>query len=143
VRWLRALVLGLSALTTVAAGCGGEDLPPLEGGEELSLPTHSASDDGPAALIAGTVEFDEGTGCVFLVSYDEPVGIVWPENTRATRNPFRIVLADGRENHEGDHVEGSGGGDPGGVTAACSDIVTRADSFNWHEDLRIREASDR
>jgi hypothetical protein len=92
----------LAALVLLVPACGG-------GKEELELPVHEEWEDGMDALIGGTVEFDEATECVFLPGDGFRTLIVWPPGTRATRDPFIVVLADGREIREGDHVEGGGG----------------------------------
>jgi hypothetical protein len=133
-----SLVLVVLAL----AACGGSELPPLEGGEPLELPTHPESEDGPAAEVGGDVVFVEEPGCVFVEAYGERIGLVWPEDTRATRDPFRVMLSDGRVIREGDRVTGSGGGDPGGYGPnGCDAVVDRVDLLNWADDIVIRQAA--
>jgi hypothetical protein len=142
---MRLLQVAALASILLAAGCRGEDgLPPLEGGTELRLPTHPDWDEGPAALISGTVEFDEATGCLYLVSAEYRTLPVWPSGTRATRDPFRVVLADGREIREGDRIEAGGGGyafDIDAMNHCLSDDVGR-DMLNWDEDIVVRPSRE-
>lgn len=95
--------------------------------------------------MGGVVEFDAATGCVVLASrYGYRSRIVWPDGTWATRDPFVIVLADGREIHEGDYVEGGGGGygfDYEGPEE-CAEGAESVEAFNWHEDLVIRPSGE-
>lgn len=62
------------------------------------------------AIVAGIVEVDLDTGCIWL---SDPDGarypVVWPVGTVARSGPFEIVLADGQLVQAGDWVEGGGG----------------------------------
>jgi hypothetical protein len=141
---LYAAFLFLAWTVALVPACGGNDLPALEGGEELEVPTHPDWDDGPAAIAGGEVVFDSATGCVFLDSrFGYRSLAVWPHGTRATQDPFRIVLSDGREIREGDYVEGSGGGYGFDVDApaACLDDES-LEALNWAEELVIRPSAD-
>lgn len=127
----------------LAASCGGRE-DATGNGEELRLPVHEEWEAGMAALVGGIVEFDEATKCVFLVGDGYRTLIVWPPDTRATRDPLTVVLADGRQIHEGDYVEGSGGGyavdpDPPERCVAAADSV---DAFNWHDDLVVSQSGE-
>ncbi len=136
--------LGLAFVLLLAACGSGDAQAPLDEGTEIELPTHPEWEDGMAALVGGIVEFDEATECIFLAGEDYRHLIVWPPETRATRDPFLVVLADGREIREGDHVEGGGGGY--GVEPAppehCLADADGASAFNWHGDLVISESGE-
>jgi len=62
------------------------------------------------AIVAGVVEIDEESGCVWL---SDPHGVrypvVWPVGTTAQSEPVEITLADGQTVRSGDRVEGGGG----------------------------------
>jgi hypothetical protein len=130
----------VSASVLMLAACSNEP-GPLEGGTELRLPTHPDWEDGPEALISGEVEFDEATGCVYLDNGTVPV---WPPGTRATSDPFRVVLEDGREIREGDSVEGAGGEYAFEVDAMghCPSGDANFTMLNWAEDIVIRPARE-
>jgi hypothetical protein len=126
------------AVVFLLAGCGGSGQEPLTEGTEIELPTHPDSEDGPAALIAGTIEFDEETECVLIdISPGYRTLVVWPSGTRATRDPFRVVLADGREIREGDYVRAGGGAYAFDTPERCDAVSDGADMFNWDEDIDI------
>ena len=134
---MRANVLFATALVVLVAACGREDEEVQTTGEELEVPVHEEWEAGMAALVRGTVQFE--LGCVFLVGDGYRTLVVWPPDTTATRDPFAVVLADGREIHEGDHVEGSGGGyasepEP---PERCTVAAEGVNAFNWHDDLVI------
>ena len=135
----------LAAVATLGSACGAGDPGPLEGGPELVLPTHPDWDDGPAALVGGNVEFDEATGCIYLVTDGYRSVPVWPPGTRATRDPFRVVLEDGREIEEGDYVEGGGGEYGFDVDAMehCLGDGVGPSMLNWDDDIAIDESGRR
>jgi hypothetical protein len=120
------------------AACSDDEPGPLEGGTELRLPTHPDWEDGPGALVSGTVQFDEATGCLYLGGTVP----VWPPGTRATRDPFRVVLQDGREIREDDHVESSGGEYAFEVDAMTHCRGNSLFMLNWTDEIVIRPAGE-
>jgi hypothetical protein len=133
---------GLAFVLLLAVGCGGSEQAPLTEGTEIDLPTHPDWEDGPAALVAGTIEFDEETECVLVgISPGYRTLVVWPPGTRATRDPFRVVLSDGREIREGDYVQGGGGAYGFDTPERCDAVSDGADMFNWDEEIKISSSS--
>ncbi len=65
---------------------------------------------GMDAIVAGVVEVDPDSGCIWL---SDPDGarypVVWPAGTSARSDPFAITLADGQLARAGDRVQGGGG----------------------------------
>lgn len=108
--WISA---GLTAL--VVAGCGTEEpaSSPVDGSPSQieGFRAHaSGSDGGMDAIVSGTVEIDQDTGCIWL---SDPDGtrypVVWPAGTVAQSDPIGVVLSDGELVQDGDNVAGGGG----------------------------------
>jgi hypothetical protein len=66
--------------------------------------------DGMGAIVAGIVEVDVATGCVWLSeSSGARYPVVWPVGTWSQTDPFGIVVGDSQLVQPGDRVEGGGG----------------------------------
>lgn len=103
----RLALLGATALALAACGGG----PPARPAEGWRLPVRTAdppADANWAALLSGAVHFDAARRCVLF----NGTPAVFPVGTVVLDDPLRLRLADGRIVHEGDVVEGSGGGAP-------------------------------
>lgn len=101
------------AVAVVLSGCA--DVGRSSNGEALVPPAgfrahRSDPGGGMDAVVAGVVEVDLETGCVWL---SDPSGarypVVWPAGTSSQSDPLGIVLRDGQLVAAGDRVEGSGG----------------------------------
>ena len=74
---------------------------------------------GYDAIVAGIVEVDLDTGCVWLSRNGTRYPVIWPVGTSARSDPFRITVrsvyfgiipvGEGQVVRPGDRVEGSGG----------------------------------
>lgn len=101
----RLLLLGTVALALGACG-GGEAPRPAEGWLLPVRTTEPPADANWAALLRGAVHFDAARRCVLF----NGTAAVFPAGTVVLEDPLRLRLADGRIVHEGDIMEGSGGG---------------------------------
>lgn len=94
------------ALLVVLAGCSstGRVEGPL-----LTSPRPGFGNGGDAALVSGTVVFDEATNCLTLELEGVRYPVVWPAGTRWQGDPPAVVLSGGDLAEPGASVEGGGG----------------------------------
>jgi hypothetical protein len=121
--------------------------PPAAEGDEPTVwaQPETASQDGAAALIEGTVRYDAAHGCFLLDNIDGVTyPVVWPAGARATSDGVGVALSDGTVVRPGDRVSG-GGSYPtrvaldsvGAVPVECVPPTGEFAAFNPNGPVRV------
>lgn len=112
IRWQSArVIMAASVMGLVLAACGGlsERSFETDSGTWVLYTQPQLPMSGRHAEVAGSVEMDRATGCVYLhqPEFDISYPSVWPADTVVTDAGLR--LSDGRDVPEGEWIYGGGG----------------------------------